>query len=216
MGSCFSSETKGSITLSTAKVISLKGALREYLVPVNVSQVLYTESTSCFLCNADKLYFDDYIRALDHGEQLQLGQIYFVLPIIRLKYPLTASDMAALAIKASLALTQGPKKSGRRKKIRISPVLDVSQAVNFDGYLERDSYHRSIESIVYQLPKHDSMCCYPCTRDDHRNLSPSKSSGLSRSGSVRKLQRTASRQAKMAYRSFRARLSTIHEGSVIE
>lgn len=38
-----------------------------------------------------------------------------------------------------------------------------------------------------------------------------KDTRLTRSGSMRKLQSNASRKAKIAYRSFRMRLSTIHE-----
>ncbi|XP_077252454.1 uncharacterized protein LOC143891828 [Tasmannia lanceolata] len=186
MGSCFSSQTNESLTLLTAKVISLNGTLQEYLVPIKVSQVLQIETTPCFLCNSDKLYFDDEIPPLDRDEQLQLDQIYFVLPISRIKYPLTASDMATLAVKASLALMEGQKKSGGRKKIRISPVLDLDQgSIGVGDYDEFKRFNKA-------------------------------SSGLSRSGSVRKLQTNASRRAKMVYRSFRARLSTIHEGFVSE
>ncbi|XP_077231916.1 uncharacterized protein LOC143865293 [Tasmannia lanceolata] len=188
MGSCYSTQTNDSVTPSTPKVISLNGALQEFYLPVIVSQVLQLETTSCFLCNSDNLYYDEYIPVLDHGEQLYPGQIYFVLPIARLKYQLTASDMAALAVKASLALAQVGKKSRRGKKMRVSPVLDVNQGVvgdgDFDGFSKRLNYKVS--------------------------------TGFSRSGSVRKFHWSGSRRAKMAYRSFRVRLSTIHEESVSE
>ncbi|XP_077231918.1 uncharacterized protein LOC143865340 [Tasmannia lanceolata] len=169
MGSCYSTQTNDSVTPSTAKVITLNGALQEFYLPVIVSQVLQLETTSCFLCNSDKLYYDEHIPVLDHGEQLYPGHMYFVLPIARLKYPLTASDMAALALKASLALAQVANRSPSRDKIRISPVLDVNQGAlrdgDIDGFNKRLNYKVSI--------------------------------GFSRSGSVRKLQRRgASRGAK--------------------
>ncbi|XP_077231912.1 uncharacterized protein LOC143865229 [Tasmannia lanceolata] len=135
MGSCYSTQTNDSVTPSTAKVIALNGALQEFYLPVIVSQVLQLETTSCFLCNSDELYYEEYIPVFDHGKQLYPGQIYFVLPIARLKYPLTALDMAALAVKASLALGQVAKKAARGEKTRVSPVLEVNQGVVGEGIL---------------------------------------------------------------------------------
>ncbi|XP_077231913.1 uncharacterized protein LOC143865245 [Tasmannia lanceolata] len=186
MGSCYSTQTNDSVTPSTAKVIALSGALQEFYLPVIVSQVLQLETTSCFLCNSDELNYEEYIPVLDHGKQLYPGQIYFVLPIARLRYPLTASDMAALAVKASLALAQVAKKSARGEKTRVSRVLDVNQGVVGDG--DFDGFNKRLNYKV--------------------------STGVTRSGSVRKLH--ASRRVKMAYCSFRIRLSTIHEEYVSE
>ncbi|KAG9456580.1 hypothetical protein H6P81_001088 [Aristolochia fimbriata] len=198
MGSCFSSEASDSVTLSAAKVISINGALREFPVPVTVSHVLQYESTSsCFLCNSDKLFFDQHIPALNPNDHLQVGQIYFVLPNTKLQYPLTASDMAALAVKASIAMVQASKGKGRRKKIRVSPLLDAScefphqQDCTQDQEIIRPKRFDKITTAI---------------------LSPA----VSRSGSVRRLQRNASSRAKLAIRSFRMRLSTIHEGTVVE
>ncbi|XP_058106368.1 uncharacterized protein LOC131249585 [Magnolia sinica] len=192
MGCCFSSQTNA-VASSTAKVISVDGTLHEYSVPATVAHVLKSEreSDSLFVCNSDKLYFDQRIPPLDPSEELQVGQIYFVLPISKLHYPLTASDMAAMAVKASEALNEEePKESSRRrwrrrKKIQISPVLEVDQGLgdgDFDGF----------------------------------KIFEKEYGGLARSGSVRKMQRNASRRAKTAYRSFRSRLTTIYEISVSE
>ncbi|XP_021892160.1 uncharacterized protein LOC110810331 [Carica papaya] len=194
MGSCFSMEEHGDSPPPTAKVVSVNGDLREYNLPMFVSQALLAESSSsssspssrqnnCFICNSDSLFYDDYIPALDLGDQLQANQIYFVLPNSKLQQRLTASDMAALAVKASVALQNASKKdSRRRKKARISPVIPVPE----------------VQSKVKLEEK----------------AAPS-AGGFSRSGSVRKIQRYTSRRAKMAVRSFRLRLSTIYEGSVL-
>ncbi|KAJ8549984.1 hypothetical protein K7X08_033691 [Anisodus acutangulus] len=48
--------------------------------------------------------FGDVISALNENEELQLGQLYFALPLSRLKHKLKAEEMAALAVKASSAL----------------------------------------------------------------------------------------------------------------
>ncbi|XP_043713267.1 uncharacterized protein LOC122661817 [Telopea speciosissima] len=181
-----------------AKVISANGNLREYPIPVTVSQVLEIETSSCFLCNSDSLLFDDYIPALDSSEELQACRIYFVLPTSRLQYRLTAPDMAALAVKASTALSQSfRKKVGWNKKTRISPVLELSnnQRIGiiggFGGYFEYDGFDTSTDK--------------------------SRIGRVSRSGSIRKSQKNSSRRTKkFAIQSFRMRLSTIYEGSEID
>ncbi|KAK9271021.1 hypothetical protein L1049_026609 [Liquidambar formosana] len=182
MGACFSSDEQ-SFCVPTAKVISVAGDLREYSLPFTASEVLQMESSSdssaCFVCNSDRLYYDDYIPALHPEDPLQPGQIYFLLPNSKLQYRLSASDMAALAVKASLALQNSSLKGGRRrKKARISPLL--------------------LGAEIHRQPP---------------NKKPPPV--ISRSGSVRKLHRYSSKGAKMAVRSFRLRLTTIYEGSVL-
>ncbi|KAI8556093.1 hypothetical protein RHMOL_Rhmol05G0225100 [Rhododendron molle] len=56
---------------------------------------LLTPTSNFFVCNSDRLYYDDYIPALDAQDKLQANQICFVLPASKLQYCLTASDMAA-------------------------------------------------------------------------------------------------------------------------
>ncbi|XP_059637199.1 uncharacterized protein LOC132279283 [Cornus florida] len=196
MGLCFSSTGSDSDReQSTAKVVSLTGVLREYEVPVTVSQVLQTENSlsSSFVCNSDRLYYEDFIPALAPADDLQAGQIYFVLPTSKLQYRLSASDMAALAVKASVALQKSKGGSHRRnKKAQISPILEVNQRVSSysetkvysDGLVKKKSFEKRVASRV------------------------------SRSGSVKRMQRYS--RAKLMARSFRMRLSTIDEGSVLQ
>ncbi|XP_062165494.1 uncharacterized protein LOC133872006 [Alnus glutinosa] len=215
MGACFSSvigSRESRSSQPTAKIISVNGSLREYPVPVYVSQVLEAESSSSsssssssprFLCNSDSLYYDDYIPVLDLDDELQANQIYFVLPASKLRQRLTASDMAALAVKASVALQNASTKNGhRRNKARISPVLVVNQSISLQSNkLNHD------DGYAPKWPKKATGI----------NGKPGGgvAGGLSRSGSVRKLQRYTSKRAKMAVRSFRLRLSTIYEGAVL-
>ncbi|KAG1326819.1 hypothetical protein COCNU_02G019130 [Cocos nucifera] len=136
MGSCFSSNTRDfSIRRKpTAKVIALDGGLREYFAPTAVSQVLGSDLPSCFLCCWDGLFFDAYIPALDLGDSLRPGQIYFVLPVAKLEHPLLGSDMAALAIKASTALSSAPdKRRGRKRRIRVGTVVVLEEGEVGDG-----------------------------------------------------------------------------------
>ncbi|KAK8512672.1 hypothetical protein V6N13_082793 [Hibiscus sabdariffa] len=198
MGACFSSDGLDLISDSThhptAKVVSVSGDLHKYSLPVFVSQVLQAEaalsssssssssSSKIFLCNSDSLSYEEYIPALDVDDQLQANQIYFVLPVSKLQHRL----VAALAVKASLAMGNDSKNdSNRRNKARISPVMVVAAA---------DLPSSAAKSFAKPQPRQP---------------------GMSRSGSIRKLHRYTSRRAKLAVRSFKLRLSTIYEGSVL-
>ncbi|XP_022854382.1 uncharacterized protein LOC111375747 [Olea europaea var. sylvestris] len=193
MGACLSSKSI-EYQNPSANVVLLNGELRQFPVPITVFQVLLqleNSSADSFICNSDCLYFDDYIPALAPEDALQESQIYFVLPRTKLHYRLSASDMAALAVKASVALDKINAASAsshrRKRKARISPVMVLDQ----------------------NIEKKSSV-------NNNNTMKPSTSArlGVSRSSSVRKLQRYSSRRAKMAARSFRIRLSTIYEGSV--
>ncbi|XP_042494052.1 uncharacterized protein LOC122073524 [Macadamia integrifolia] len=102
MGICSSCEAT---SVATAKLILQDGKLQEFSYPVKVSQVLQKDPMS-FICNSDEMEFDDFVSAISEEEELQPGQLYFALPLSKLKHPLQAQDMAALAVKASLALTK--------------------------------------------------------------------------------------------------------------
>lgn len=100
MGICSSCE---STCVATAKLILEDGRLQEYSYPVRVSYLLQKYPDS-FICNSDEMGFDDVVLGVCDDEELQLGQIYFALPLSRLNRRLLPQDMAALAVKASSAL----------------------------------------------------------------------------------------------------------------
>ncbi|KAL6573394.1 hypothetical protein OROHE_001853 [Orobanche hederae] len=200
MGCCFSSESDDSHRQKpTANVVSLNGELRRYPLPATVSQVLHFEAPSpdsFFLCNSDLLCFDDYVPSLDPEDELEPAQIYFVLPASNLHNRLAAADMAALAVKASVAINaSNPRRS---RKARISPILG-----------SQSNYHQ--RSPVNVGPVHNH---YIHGRKASKALAIPEL-GVLRSGSAMKLQRHYSRRAKLTVRSFRMRLTTINEGSVL-
>ncbi|KAG1326818.1 hypothetical protein COCNU_01G007520 [Cocos nucifera] len=140
MGSCFSSGASYS-SQPTAKVVTFDGSLKEYSAPVPASDILGEDRRSFFICSADRLYFDSCVPAMGANEPLQLGQIYFVLPNAKLEYPLTGLDMAALAAKASSALSVASRKHGKGRRIRVAPVGEVCEEVgdgDFDGFTRLD------------------------------------------------------------------------------
>lgn len=253
MGCCLSStgsgaEGRGSETdiNTTASVISANGDLHQYTIPLTVSKVLEMEFPTStppaanyfFVCNSDRLYYDDYIPALDVEDELQANQIYFVLPVSKLQYRLTASDMAALAVKASLALqksntnnssssnskrhssssssfyirNRGHGRGRNNKSARISPISadqvnsasNSSSSSSYDGDGDyKDENHRNEQTVTSTIKKGISVV------SDKQQ--PAAALGVSKSGSVRKLQRYSSKRAKMAVRSFRIKLTTIYE-----
>lgn len=180
---------------SAANVITVNGQLRQFQVPITASQLLVqleSQSPSSYVvCNSDSLYYDEHIPAMDSSHELQAGQIYFVLPNSKLKYPLSASDMAALAVKASAAISSINNDSKISSTSQISPLVTPIESVS-----ERDTTINTISNT---------------NMNTRHKRSPGGALGISRSGSMGKLQRYSSRRVKLAARSFK-RLTTIHEG----
>lgn len=108
MGNCRSVSTVATSSSSdTAKLILQDGQLQEFSNPIKVSQVLQTyniDSTFYGICDSDHMEFGEYVYGLNGEEELQVGQLYFVLPLSRLNSPFRVEDMASLAVKAGLAL----------------------------------------------------------------------------------------------------------------
>ncbi|KAL6553111.1 hypothetical protein OROGR_006953 [Orobanche gracilis] len=118
MGICSSCE---STSVATAKLILDDGRLQEYPYPVKVSYVLQ-KNPAYFICNSDEMDFGDVVSAVSDDEELQPGQIYFALPLNQLRHRFQAEEMAALAVKASSALTKsGGEKCGCRRNILVFP-----------------------------------------------------------------------------------------------
>ncbi|KAF3592030.1 hypothetical protein DY000_02024189 [Brassica cretica] len=102
MGACVSRECMRG---DSAKLILFDGTLQEFSTPVKVWQILQNYPSS-FVCNSDEMDFDDAVSAVSGNEELRSGQLYLVLPLTWLNHPLRAEEMAALAVKASSALTK--------------------------------------------------------------------------------------------------------------
>nr|GMC57094.1 HTH-type transcriptional regulator protein ptxE [Ipomoea batatas] len=135
MGICTSCE---STSVATAKLILTDGRLEEFSYPVKASYVLQKDPT-IFICNSDEMDFGDVVSAISGDEELQPGQLYFALPLSRLKRRLQAEEMAALAVKASSALTKSgggaccDKKCGCRRKTLDFPLEKGSKAAPAAG-----------------------------------------------------------------------------------
>ncbi|XP_057969828.1 uncharacterized protein LOC131158904 [Malania oleifera] len=142
MGICNSCE---STSVATAKLILQDGRLQEFQYPVKVSYVLQTDPT-CFICNSDEMDFGDVVAAISADEELQPGQLYFALPLSKLKRPLQAEDMAALAVKASSALTKSGVGCGEKCKCgrkTVAPIVPAAFPGDKEGKSPRRRERRS-------------------------------------------------------------------------
>ncbi|KAK9990506.1 hypothetical protein SO802_025491 [Lithocarpus litseifolius] len=156
MGICSSSD---STNVATAKLILQDGRLQEFSYPVKVSYVLQ-KNPSCFICNSDEMDFDDVVSAVNDEDELQLGQLYFALPLSKLQYPLQAEEMAALAVKANSALMKGT--GGEKCRCRRKPRKPVfsggevksprSVVVAGDG-LRSGSSSRKFTAMLSAIPE---------------------------------------------------------------
>ncbi|XP_071675752.1 uncharacterized protein [Lolium perenne] len=94
---------------TAARVVLADGQLQRFPGGTLASHALKAAaaavvSGACFLCSADGLELGGSVAAVAHDEELQTGQLYFILPAATRRRPLQAEEMAALAIRASAAL----------------------------------------------------------------------------------------------------------------
>lgn len=136
MGICNSCE---SISVATAKLILQNGQLQEFSKPIKVSHALQMMNVSPmhFICDSDDMEFGGFFSAVDGDEVLQLGQLYFVLPLSWLKKPLRPEQMAALAVRASLALTNMRRRYGGGCKSASPAVFTIKKNVKTSRMVAR-------------------------------------------------------------------------------
>ncbi|KAM0929695.1 hypothetical protein ACQ4PT_001697 [Festuca glaucescens] len=98
---------------TAARVVLADGELQRFPGGTRASHALKAADAAaaaggaggaCFLCSADGLELGGAVAAVAPDEELQPGQLYFVLPASMRRRLLRAEEMAALAIRASAAL----------------------------------------------------------------------------------------------------------------
>ncbi|KAL5821516.1 hypothetical protein ACOSQ3_023398 [Xanthoceras sorbifolium] len=89
---------------STAKVIHVDGGImQEFKVPVPAKSIT-SQYPDHFLCSSESMSINTCVPHVPDEEKLQLGQIYFLLPVSQFQKPISLKDLCGLAIKASSAL----------------------------------------------------------------------------------------------------------------
>jgi len=126
MGLCLSSGAAGEAApRDTALVLLPSGELREYPRPATAARVLEDASGGgggWFLCDADRMGFEGPVAAVGAAEALRAGQIYFVLPAAARRRGLAREEVAALAVRASDALSRAAA-TGRRSRGAVAPLV---------------------------------------------------------------------------------------------
>lgn len=101
MGGCNSISSR--IQCQATQVIYSDGSLREFGVQIKAEEIIL-QNPDHFLCNSDSLYIDQYMVPVNSEEELEMGQLYFLLPLCKLQYVLSMSDMAAMLKRANSAI----------------------------------------------------------------------------------------------------------------
>ncbi|KAM7250587.1 hypothetical protein ACFE04_022470 [Oxalis oulophora] len=116
MGLCISSPTpkqRGIISIDTIRpqqitiihVDENKGKVEELKQPIK-AEYLVTQNPNYFICSSESMSIGTCPPRVCDDEELQLGQIYFMLPKSRANEPLSLPDLCGLAIKASSAVAK--------------------------------------------------------------------------------------------------------------
>lgn len=94
--------------MATAKVIHVDGTMEEFKGTVNAGEVA-ARSPGCFVCSIEAMAIGASAPCVPETEELKFGELYFLMPVSRLRYPLSLHDLCVLAVTASAALCQKTK-----------------------------------------------------------------------------------------------------------
>ncbi|CAN6680250.1 unnamed protein product [Malus baccata var. baccata] len=86
-------------------VIDADGRMQELKRPTQ-SKHITSQNPNHFLCNSETMSIGTCLTHVPDEEELQPGQIYFLLPLRQTQKPLSLPDLCDLAIKASSAMAR--------------------------------------------------------------------------------------------------------------
>ncbi|XP_054778082.1 uncharacterized protein LOC129286071 [Prosopis cineraria] len=89
----------------TVNLVHFDGKLQQWKQPLKAEHVL-SQNPNCFICSSDSMYIGSLLPHVAPSEELQVGQIYFLMPLSKSHIPLSLQELGALAIEAHAALTR--------------------------------------------------------------------------------------------------------------
>jgi hypothetical protein len=92
------------------KVIHSNGSVQDIQRRVKAAQLML-DNHQHFVCHANGLQIGRRINPLTADEELELGHLYFLLPMAKLRSVLSGTDMASLAFKANSAMKAATRRS---------------------------------------------------------------------------------------------------------
>lgn len=111
MGVCASSQHSNASLTNwpfTAKIIHTDGRLQELRHPVKAGHIL-NQNPNCFLCSSESMKIDSILPQISSDRELELGEIYFLIPLAKAHLPISLTDLCGLAAKANVALVSSKK-----------------------------------------------------------------------------------------------------------
>ncbi|KAI3675213.1 hypothetical protein L1987_84799 [Smallanthus sonchifolius] len=141
----------GNRTSTTAKVIhSIDGRLQEFRQPVKAGNVLSGhQPESFFLCSAEDMFVNCHVPHVLGDEDLQPGQIYFVMPMSKSYGPISLHELCLLAIKASSALEKSAEM--KMEKTGGTTPFSGSKTTSFSGRRKSNVSGRRNQKVDFQL-----------------------------------------------------------------
>ncbi|GMI68869.1 hypothetical protein like AT3G50800 [Hibiscus trionum] len=88
---------------AAAKVVHVEGRVQEFRQSVQAKNIV-AQNPGHFLCSSESMSIGTCVPHVPDEEELQPGQIYFLLPLSQSDKPLSLPDLCSLAIKASAGL----------------------------------------------------------------------------------------------------------------
>ncbi|MBA0562496.1 hypothetical protein Golob_007535 [Gossypium lobatum] len=115
-----SSSTKRSSMAAT--VVHMDGRVQQFRQSIQANNII-SLNPDCFLCSSESMSIGTCVPQMPADEELQPGQIYFLLPLSQSHKPLTLPDLCSLAIKASAGLGRySVDLSSSRSKLILRPL----------------------------------------------------------------------------------------------
>eukprot|EP01018_Ginkgo_biloba_P027359 Gb_05762 [translate_table: standard] len=112
MGNHVSLCSSCNVPSTTVKVLLMNGSVQAFQRPIKAAEVML-ENPQQFVCHSNALQIGRRISALSADEDLDLGHLYFLLPMQKLHSLLSASDMASLVFKANSVLKRKSKSTAK-------------------------------------------------------------------------------------------------------
>ncbi|CAN6570126.1 unnamed protein product [Malus baccata var. baccata] len=113
---------------AATKVIIPSGEIKQFHVPIKAAELML-DTPNFFLVNTKSLRVGRRFSPLNADEDLDIGDVYVMFPMIRLNSTVTTADMGPLFLKATAASSASKRASGRNVKVR--PADDPHQATKF-------------------------------------------------------------------------------------
>eukprot|EP00252_Welwitschia_mirabilis_P001067 TRINITY_DN1102_c0_g1_i1.p1 TRINITY_DN1102_c0_g1~~TRINITY_DN1102_c0_g1_i1.p1 ORF type:complete len:200 (+),score=14.38 TRINITY_DN1102_c0_g1_i1:831-1430(+) len=117
--SCASS----TVPCNAVKVIKISGGVQEFRRKVKAAELMLDHPQHC-VCHASGLQIGRRVNPLPADEDLEMGQLYLLLPMSKLSSVLTATDMAAIGFwtkGGTAAAALAASAAGAKNAARILP-----------------------------------------------------------------------------------------------